>query len=102
MIIRMRVYESQVADHEAADQVFYDQVKPVHERHGAIFVGRYRDQNERVVVMWSYADEAACLRIQKEVAADPVTRSSAAQRREAGLHACQHTEFLLRSTEPQE
>ena len=53
MIIRMRIYESQGVDHVAADRVFYDQVKPVHERHGATFVGRFRDQDERVVVMWS-------------------------------------------------
>jgi hypothetical protein len=102
MIIRMRIYESQGVDHVAADRVFYDQVKPVHERHGATFVGRFRDQEERVVVMWSYTDEAACRRIQEAVAADPSIRSSAAQRREKGLHACQNKELFLRSTDPQE
>lgn len=102
MIIRMRIYESQNADHSSGDDVFYQQVKPVHERHGARFVGRYRDKAGRVIVMWSYPDEDTCRRIQAAVANDPATQESAAHRREAGLHGCEHTEFLLHSTEPSE
>ncbi len=100
MFIRMRIYESQQANHAAADDVFYRLVKPVHERHGARFLGRYRDREKRVVVMWAYTDEDSCQRIQAAVASDPETLASREARRADGLHACKHTEYRLESTEP--
>ena len=98
MVIRMRIYESQDADHQAADQIFYHDVKPVHEKHGAEFIARYRDQQLRVVVMWRYADLASMQRIQQAVAEDPHTLNTRAQRRENGLHQLTFEEFILTET----
>lgn len=99
-MIRMRIYEAERADHDAADRVFYELVKPVHERHGAEFIGRYRDENGRVIVLWSYPDEQVCRQIQKAVADDPETKGNAEIRRKSGLHAHRYTEYFLNSTEP--
>lgn len=100
MVIRMRIYDSQNADHSQADAIFYQWVKPVHERHGAEFVGRYRDAEGRVVVLWRYASEAELRRIQSAVAADPETLQHREQRLAAGLHGLDFTEYLLYSTDP--
>ena len=100
MITRIRIYESQGVDHESADRVFYDLVKPVHERHGAVFIGRYRDEYKRVIVLWSYPDEARLRQIQADVAADPETKRSGSRRKALGLYDVQFTEFILRSTDP--
>lgn len=98
MVIRLRIYESQDANHEAADRVFYELVKPIHERHGAQFLGRYRDEEGRVIVMWSYFNADTCRRIQQAVADDPATIENAQRRREAGLHGKRYTEHILTST----
>lgn len=100
MVIRMRIYDSQNADHRQADAIFYQWVKPVHERHGAEFVGRYRDAEGRVVVLWRYASEAELMRVQSAVAADPETLRHREQRLAAGLHGLDFTEYLLYSTDP--
>jgi hypothetical protein len=100
MVIRLRIYESQDVDHAQADQVFYQRVKPVHERHGAEFVGRYRDAEGRVVVMWRYVDEADLRRIQAAVARDPETLLHREARLQSGLHAVPHQEYILSSTDP--
>lgn len=100
MVIRMRIYESQGADQAEADAVFYELVKPVHERHGAVFAGRYRDAEGRVVVLWRYADEAALTRIQAAVAADPETLAHRGRRLASGLHGRPFSEYLLHSTDP--
>ncbi|HEY9839220.1 MAG TPA: hypothetical protein V6D23_02095, partial [Candidatus Obscuribacterales bacterium] len=86
-------------DHAAADEVFYALVKPVHERHGAEFAGRYRDAAGRVVVMWRYADEAELERIQAAVAADPDTLRHRQQRLSAGLHGLDFSEYVLYPTD---
>ena len=96
----MRIYESQGADHERADRVFYELVKPVHERHGAVFIGRYRDEHNRVIVLWSYSDEARLRQIQADVAADPETKQNRSRRKAMGLQGVQFSEFILRSTNP--
>ena len=96
----MRIYEAKGVDHSAADRVFYDLVKPIHEKHGAEFMGRYRDGSGRVIVLWFYADEQACRTIQRQVADDPETKANSKIRREAGLHGLSYTEYFLNSTEP--
>jgi hypothetical protein len=100
MIVRLRIYEAQGADHAQADAVFYELVKPVHERHGAEFVGRYRDAEGRVLVLWAYADEAALQRIQSAVAADPETLRNKERWLREGLHGAAFTEMILRPTGP--
>jgi hypothetical protein len=100
MVIRMRIYASQQADHSQADAIFYRYVKPVHERHGAEFVGRYRDAEGRVVVLWRYASETELKRIQSAVAADPETLQHREQRLATGLHGLDFTEYVLHSTDP--
>ena len=96
----MRIYESEGADHDSADRVFYELVKPVHERHGATFIGRYRDERNRVIVLWSYPDEARLRQIQADVAEDPETKRTESLRKASGLHDMQFMEFILRSTDP--
>ena len=99
-VIRQRVYESQGADHAEADHVFYERVKPVHERHGAVFLGRHRDNSGRVVVRWLYASEEDLVRIQGTVAEDPDTLRTRVLRRSSGLHGRPFEELVLRSTDP--
>lgn len=100
MIVRLRIYEAQGADAARADTVFYELVKPVHERHGARFLGRYRDADGRVVVLWAYDDEAALRRIQQAVADDPQTLRNRDRRLREGLHGAAFTEMILRPTGP--
>jgi len=100
MIVRLRIYEAQDTDAERADTVFYELVKPVHERHGARFLGRYRDAGRRVVVLWAYDDEAALQRIQQAVADDPETLRHRERRLREGLHGAVFTEMILRPTGP--
>jgi hypothetical protein len=100
MVIRMRIYASQKADHSQADAIFYQCVKPVHERNGAEFVGRYRDAEGRVVVLWRYASDAELKRIQSAVATDPETLRHRELRLTAGLHGLDFTEYVLHSTDP--
>lgn len=102
MIVRLRIYEAQAADHARADAVFYELVKPVHERHGARFLGRYRDRDGRVVVLWAYDSEAALQRIQQAVAGDPDTVRNADRRLRDGLHGVACEEMILRPTGPAE
>ena len=100
MTYRLRVYESGDVDHQEADRIFYEQVRPVHERHGARFVGRWRDERKRVHVLWEYRDVDAMRSIQGAVANDPETLASAARRRAMGLHGLPFQEFSLESTDP--
>lgn len=100
MIVRLRIYEAQGTDHAKADAVFYELVKPVHERHGAAFLGRYRDAGGRVVVLWSYDSEEALRRIQQAVAEDPETLRHRERRLNEGLHGAAFTEMILRPTGP--
>jgi hypothetical protein len=100
MIVRLRIYEAPGADHGRADAVFYELVKPVHERHGARFLGRYRDAGGRVVVLWSYDSEEALRRIQQAVAQDPETLLNRERRLQEGLHGAAFTELILRPTGP--
>ncbi len=100
MIVRLRIYEAQGTDPAKADDVFHRLVKPVHERHGARFIGRYRDADGRVVVLWGYADEAALHRIQAAVASDPETLENRERRLRDGLHGATFTEMILWPTEP--
>lgn len=102
MVVRMRRYASEKADHARADQIFYTQVKPIHERHGARFLGRYRDQSGRVVVLWAYPDEASLNQIQQAVAEDPETLASKAERQSSGLHGLPFEEWILYPTAPLE
>jgi hypothetical protein len=100
MIVRLRIYEAQGADRVQADAVFYDLVRPVHERHGARFLGRYRDAEGRVVVLWGYDSEAELLQIQAAVAADPETLRNSERRLRDGLHGTVFSEMILRPTGP--
>jgi len=98
MVIRMRIYHSEQADHDEADQIFYDLVKPVHEKHGAIFKGRYRNKNGKVVVMWEYESESEMERIQAAVGSDPESLKNKQQRLNKGLHGVLFDEYLLTPT----
>jgi hypothetical protein len=99
MVIRMRIYKTKERL-SSSDQVFYHKVKPVHEKHGAIFVGRYLDQNGQYVVLWKYNTEEEMLRIQQAVANDPETIENKEVRQKSGLHSVPFEEFILKSTDP--
>jgi hypothetical protein len=73
MVIRLRIYHAKDQDFNAADKVFYELVKPVHEKHGARFIGRYRDESGKHFVMWAYDSKEDLHRIQALVANDPET-----------------------------
>lgn len=99
MVVRMRIYEPEGKDHVSSDAVFYNLVKPVHERHGAKFLGRYRDDRGRVVILWRYDSEEALEWIQADVERDPETILNRRERMTSGLHGCAYEEFILHSTD---
>jgi len=101
MVVRLRIYASQQVAHEEADRVFYERVKPVHERHGARLLGRYRDPAGQVVVLWAYPDQAALTAIQAAVAEDPETLANRELRQTAGLHGLPFQEWILSPTAPE-
>jgi hypothetical protein len=101
-VIRMRVYAPAAVDFAEADRIFFTLVKPVHERHGAQFMGRYRDAEGRHVVLWAYADTDEMDRIQEAVARDPETVGNREARRKHGLHGVAFDEYVLESTIPKE
>jgi hypothetical protein len=100
MVIRMRIYQTNGPD-RVADDVFYRLVKPVHERHGACFMGRYIDMKGRHVVMWSYNDREDMAAIQERVANDEETIRSRPIRLKSGLHGVPFEEFIMESTDPE-
>jgi hypothetical protein len=99
MVIRMRIYQTGGPD-PAADDVFYRLVKPVHERHGANFLGRYVDRKGRHVVIWSYPDLEVMEAIQERVANDEETIRNKSVRLHSGLHGIPFEEYIMESTDP--
>lgn len=99
MVIRMRIYDT-TGPNPSATQIFFEKVKPVHERHGATFVGRFIDEKGRHVVMWSYPDCAAMFDIQQRVEKDEETIRNRELRISSGLHGVPFEEFLLDPTQP--
>ncbi len=97
-MIRLRIYHSEMADHDESDQIFYSLVKPVHEKHGALFRGRYRDASGKVFVLWEYENENELKRIQKVVADDPESQKNKTLRQKRGLHGIPFDEYILKST----
>lgn len=92
---RVRIYQSQGADHAAAARVFHDLVQPVHERHGAVFLSRDVLPTGETLVRWLYPSEQALDAIQKAVAADPDTLGHKAERMRHGLHGRTFVEYRL-------
>lgn len=97
MVIRMRIYNTN-GENPEADHVFYTLVKPVHERHGARFLGRYMDKKGRHVVMWGYSSEDDMKEIQLRVAQDPETLKNKDVRLNQGLHGTEFEELILYPT----
>ena len=97
MVIRMRIYNTKGGNPEA-DEVFYTLVKPVHERYGARFLGRYMDKKGRHVVMWGYSSEEDMKKIQLLVAEDPETLKNKDVRLNQGLHGTEFEELILYPT----
>lgn len=101
MVIRMRIYLTNGPNPDA-DDVFYRLVKPVHEKHGARFIGRYVDQEGRHIVMWAYPDPATMHSIQESVAKDEETVKNVAVRMQQGLHGVPFQEYIMTSTDPED
>lgn len=99
MVIRMRIYDT-TASNPSATHIFFEKVKPVHERHGATFMGRFIDEKGRHVVMWSYPDLKAMVDIQQRVEKDEETIRNRPLRMSAGLHGVPFEEFILHPTQP--
>jgi hypothetical protein len=99
MVIRMRIYDK-TGPNPSATQIFFEKVKPVHERHGATFVGRFIDEKGRHVVMWSYPDRETMFDIQQRVENDEETIRNRELRISSGLHGVPFEEFLLDPTQP--
>jgi hypothetical protein len=98
MVIRMRIYRTESRSHEA-DHVFYELVKPIHEKYGARFLGRYVDKTGKYVVMWAYTSEVELQRIQQCVANDPETIKNSVVRIQSGLHGVDFDEYIMTSTD---
>jgi hypothetical protein len=99
MVIRMRIYKTE-GRMEESDAIFYNLVKPVHEKYGARFIGRYINQLGQYIVLWEYQSEEQMVKIQYEVSNDPATIATKDIRRRSGLHAVEFDEFILKSTDP--
>lgn len=99
MVIRMRIYET-TGPNPSATHIFFEKVKPVHERHGATFMGRFIDEKGRHVVMWSYPDLKAMVDIQQRVEQDAETIRNRPLRMSAGLNGVSFEEFILHPTQP--
>lgn len=99
MVVRMRIYKTTERRPES-DQVFYDLVKPVHEKYGAAFLGRFLDQKGQYVVLWAYPSYELLHSIQTRVAEDEESIKNAPIRKQAGLHGVEFEEFILESTGP--
>jgi hypothetical protein len=95
----MRIYDT-TGPNPSATQIFFEKVKPVHERHGATFLGRFIDEKERHVVMWSYPDRETMFDIQQRVEKDEETIRNRELRISSGLHGVPFEEFLLDPTQP--
>ena len=98
MVIRLRIYHAKDQDFAEADRVFYELVKPVHEKYGARFLGRYRDASGKHFVMWEYENKNELNRIQDLVAKDTETIRNRETRLASGFHAVPFEEFVLEST----
>jgi L-rhamnose mutarotase len=96
MVIRLRIYHTREQNKDA-DKVFYELVKPVHEKHGARFIGRYMDETGKHFVMWEYESKEELHRIQNLVANDPQTIFNKESRLKSGLHAVEFDEYILES-----
>lgn len=92
---RMRIYQSQGADHESATRVFHELVQPVHEKYGAVFLSRDVLPTGETLVRWLYPSEEALLSIQEAVAQDPDTLKHRETRIRYGLHGMEHAEYRL-------
>lgn len=92
--VRLRVYQAQGRDHESAAAVFFHQVKPVHERHGALFLGREVHADGQTIARWLYPNEPSIHRIQAAVAEDPETLKNREVRINSGLHGVAHQEWV--------
>lgn len=92
--VRFRVYQSQGRNHEQAEEVFFNQVKPVHERHGALFLGREVLEDGQTIVRWLYPNEPSIQRIQSLVAKDEETRRHREVRMKFGLHGVPNQEWI--------
>lgn len=102
MVIRLRIYHAKDQDFAEADRVFYELVKPVHEKHGAKFIGRYRDESGKHFVMWEYENRESLNLIQELVAKDQETIRNRDTRLSSGFHAVPFEEYVLESTQPNE
>ena len=91
--IRLRKYSSQGCDHNQAASIFYNLVKPVHEKHGAVFLGREVLPDESTVVRWIYPSERMMRQIQSDVRLDPETTRNRGKRKQGGLHGVSFIEI---------
>lgn len=96
----MRTYRADPDRLASSHRVFFEQVLPVHQKHGARFVGRWLGDDGRIVVIWEYDSRADCERIQKAVQHDPDSTATAELRRSAGLLGAASEEVLMAPTEP--
>lgn len=81
-----------------SDTVFYELVKPVHEKYGAVFLGRFIDEKGQYVVLWAYSSKELLHSVQEMVATDEESIKNAPIRKQAGLHGVEFEEFILEST----
>ena len=100
MIYRMRTYRAEPDRLASSHRVFFEQVLPVHRRHGARFVGRWQTDEGEVVVIWEYDSRAECERIQKAVREDPQSLATREVRESQGLLGAESREVLMTTTGP--
>ena len=96
----MRTYRASPDRLASSHRVFFEQVLPVHEKHGARLVGRWQGDDGRIVVIWEYDSRADCERIQKAVREDPDSAATTELRQSSGLLGADAEEVLMTSTEP--
>ena len=101
MLFRARVYRVAPGMSENFDSFFLERLLPVHRRHGARLVGRWRDEalNE-VTAIWAYRDRAEYERISAAVRSDSQMTEAQQVRGELGELYDEVREAFLASTVP--
>jgi hypothetical protein len=100
MLFRHRTYRTVPEKADEFAQFFAERLLPVHRRHGARLVGRWRnDDGTQVVVVWAYRDREHLVATRDAVASDPemVTALEDLNRQLGEVHAG-YTDVVMTST----
>ena len=98
MLYRIRRYIAVPENLPAFHEFFNAHLLPVQLRHGARLIGRWETEENEVIAVWEYDDEAAYQRVSDAVAADPDAAAAQRARTTLGPLFTEKYEAFARST----